>query len=59
MFTIEGAEWEDIVIYLSRDEAIARSKKVPKVRMEIFKKTDDGYRPTSTYFLNGEIINGS
>lgn len=56
MFTVDGAEWEDIVIYLSRDEAIAKSKKIPNVRMEILKKTDDGYRPTYTYFLNGELV---
>lgn len=56
MFTVDGAEWEDIVIYLSKEEAIAKSKKVPKVRMEIFKKTEDGYRPTYTYFLNGELV---
>jgi hypothetical protein len=59
MFTVDGAEWEDIVIYLSREEAIAKSKKIPTVRMEIFKKTEDGYRPTYTYFLNGEFVDGS
>jgi hypothetical protein len=59
MFTLDGAEWEDLVIYLSRDEAIAKSKKHPKVRLDIFKKSDDGYRPTYTYFLNGEFVDAS
>jgi len=26
VFTLDGAEWEDLVIYLSLEEAIAKSK---------------------------------
>ena len=59
MFTVDGAEWEDIVIYLSREEAIAKSKKIPKVRMEIFNKTEDGYRPTYKFYLNGELVDAT
>jgi len=57
VFTVDGAEWEDLVIYLSEEEAIAKSKKHPKVRLDIYKKTEDGYRPTYRYFLNGELVN--
>jgi hypothetical protein len=56
VFTVDGAKWEDLVIYLSLDEAIAKSKKFPKVRLDIYKKTEDGYRPTYRYYLNGELV---
>ena len=55
---MNGAEWEDIVVYTSKEDAIVKSKKHPKIRLEIFKQGDDGgYRPTYSYFLNGIIIN--
>ena len=56
VFTVDGAEWEDLVIYLSKEEAIAKSKKFPKVRLDIYKKTEDGYRPSYKYYLNGELV---
>jgi hypothetical protein len=59
VFTVDGAEWEDLVIYLSKEEALAKSKKHPKVRLDIYKKTEDGYRPTYRYFLNGELVDAS
>ena len=59
VFTVDGAEWEDLVIYLSKEDAIAKSKKFPKVRLDIYKKTEDGYRPTYRYYLNGELVDGS
>jgi hypothetical protein len=59
VFTVDGAEWEDLVIYVSLDEAIAKSKKYPKVRLDIYKKTEDGYRPTYKYYLNGEFVDVS
>jgi hypothetical protein len=59
VFTVDGAEWEDLVIYLSLEEAIAKSKKHPKVRLDIYDKTTDGYRPTYRYYLNGELVDGS
>ena len=52
----DGAEWEDIVVYLSLEEAIEKSKKYPKVRVELFAKSEKGgYRPTYNYYLNGEL----
>ena len=59
VFTVDGAEWEDLVIYLSLEEAIEKSKKFPKVRLDIYKKTPDGYRPTYKFYLNGELIDNS
>jgi len=59
VFTVDGAEWEDLIIYLSEEEAIAKSKKHPKVRLDIYKKTEDGYHPSYRYYLNGELVDAS
>lgn len=56
VFTVDGAEWEDLVIYLSKEEAIEKSRKHPNVRLDIYKKSADGYRPTYGYYLNGELV---
>lgn len=57
LFVVDGAEWEDIVVYISKEEAIAKSLKHPKIRLEIFKKEEDGgYRPTYSYFMNGRLV---
>ena len=48
-----GAEWEDMIIYLSEEEAIAKSKKWPNTTIQLFTKTKDGYRPAYKYYLNG------
>jgi len=58
VFVVDGAEWEDIVVYTSKEDAIAKSKKHPTIRVEVFTRRDDGgYRPTYSYFLDGMIIN--
>jgi hypothetical protein len=51
-----GDEWEDMVIFLSKEEAIQKSIKCPDNRVEIFSKTNTGYRPTYNYYKNGEYI---
>ena len=57
VFAVDGAEWEDIIVYLTKEEAIEKSKKAPRTRLEIFKKSPDGgYRPTYNYYLNGEYV---
>jgi hypothetical protein len=55
-----GSEWEDVVIFLSKEEAIKESIKHPNNRVEIFTKTNtSGYRPTYNYYKNGEYIQNS
>jgi hypothetical protein len=55
-----GSEWEDVVIFLSEEEAIRESIKHPNHRVEIFSKTNSsGYRPTYNYYKNGEYIKNS
>ena len=48
--------WEDMVIFLSLEEAIKVSIKHPECRIEIFSKSDkSGYTPTYNYYKNGEL----
>ena len=49
--------WEDIVIFLSKEDAINESKKYPNARVEIFSINDQlGYTPTYNFYRNGEFI---
>ena len=53
---VDGAEWEDIVVFLVKEEAIEKSKQWPNTRVERFSKSEKGgYRPTYTYYLNGVL----
>ncbi len=48
--------WEDMVIFLSLEEAIKVSIKYPEQRIEIFSKSDNaGYIPTYNYYKNGVL----
>ena len=49
-----GAEWEDTIIILDKEEAIQASIKFYKCRVEIFKKGSVGYVPTYNYYAVGE-----
>ena len=55
-----GIEWEDIVILLSKENAINESIKHPNARVEIFSKDNIiGYTPTYNYYKNGQLIQNS
>jgi hypothetical protein len=57
VFVVDGGEWEDIVVYTSKEDAIKKSKKHPGIRVEIFIRGEDGgHRPTYSRFLNGELV---
>jgi hypothetical protein len=51
----KDSEWEDMVIFISVEEAIKESIKYPEQRIEIFSKSNDnaGYTPTYNYYKNG------
>ena len=54
---MNGCDWEDIIIFLSKEDAIKESIHRPKNRIEIFSKTSTaGYIPTYNYYQNGEYI---
>ena len=50
-----GSEWEDIIVFLSKEEAMQKSMDCPTCRVEIFSKTQNqsGYSPTYNYYKNG------
>ena len=54
---IKGSDWEDIIIFLTQDQAINESIKRPYYRVEIFRKNPDsnGYLPTYNYYKDGKI----
>jgi len=57
LFVVDGAEWEDIVVYLTVEEAIEKSKKYPKARLEVFANSEKGgYKPTYNYYQNGVLV---
>ena len=52
-----GSEWEDIIILLSKEDAINESINHPNARVEIFSKNNNlGYTPTYNYYKNGKLI---
>lgn len=54
------SEWENMIIILSKEEAINASMNHPNQRVEIFTKTHPlGYKPTYNYYKNGEFIHNS
>jgi len=61
MLLPDGAEWEDMIIILNKEEAIEASKKYYKRRVEIFKKRESGvgYEPSYNYYKNGEFVMGA
>jgi hypothetical protein len=56
---LHGCEWEDVVIFLSKEEAIEESIRHPNNRIEIFSKTNTGYIPTYNYYKNEEFFQNS
>ena len=54
---LNKSEWEDMVIFLSKSDAIIASINNPNHRIEIFSITNNfGYTPTYNYYKNGEYI---
>jgi hypothetical protein len=54
---LNGHEWEDMIILLSKEEAIRESINYPNTRVEIFSKNNTlGYTPTYNYYKNGELV---
>jgi hypothetical protein len=48
---------KDIIVLLSKEDAIEKSIKYPNIRVEIFNKNQNNeYIPTYNYYKNGEYI---
>ena len=55
-----GGEWEDLIIFLSKEDAIKESLNYPNSTVQIFSKNDkSGYTPTYNYYENREFIQNS
>ena len=53
----DGAEWEDLVVYTDKDEAIAASVKNKRSRVEVFyKSAKGGYLPSYNYYKEGNYV---
>lgn len=56
VLVFERCEWEDIIVLLSKEDAINESIKYPNARVAIFSKNNgSGYVPTYNYYKNGEL----
>jgi hypothetical protein len=56
----DSCDWEDMIVFLSEENAIKMSIKYPRDRVEIFTKNDTcGYKATYNYYKNGEFIHNS
>lgn len=55
MLVCNGAEWEDLILFVTKEEAIEASIKYPKRRVEVFKKDIFGFTPTYTFYVNGNL----
>lgn len=49
-------EWEDMVMYLTEEEAIRASIQHSNWRVEIFTRNEKGYVPTYHYYKNGVLV---
>lgn len=58
---IYGNEWEDTIIFLTKEEAIEQSIKRPNNTVQIYGRDTNtsGYIPTYNYYHNGELIQTS
>jgi hypothetical protein len=57
VFICDGADWEDMVVYLSPEEAIEASIKKPFGRVEMFYKSEKGgFVPSYNYYKNGNYV---
>uniref|UniRef100_A0A6C0LFF2 Uncharacterized protein n=1 Tax=viral metagenome TaxID=1070528 RepID=A0A6C0LFF2_9ZZZZ len=57
VFIRNGGEWEDMVVFLSKEKAIDYSKKYADSRVEMFMKDEHGcYVPSYQYYKNGKLF---
>ena len=54
---IDANNWEDLIIFLSKEDAINESIKYPNARVEIFSINEEkGYTPTYNFYKNGKLV---
>jgi hypothetical protein len=55
MLVPNNAEWEDLILYKNKEDAITASIKYYKNTVQIFKKENNGYEPSYLYYINGKL----
>ena len=51
---VSESDYKNIIILITKDDAISASKEYPTARVEIFaKNTESRYTPTYNYYQNG------
>ena len=55
IFLVCRGEWEDLIVFVSRETALEYSKKHPRAIIQIF-AGDECMVPTYTYYQNGIIV---
>ena len=56
IYILIAGQWEDMVVFLSEEDAIKESINQPHHRVEIFSKNNNSYIPTYSFYKNGECI---
>lgn len=57
VYVLINVELEDMIVILSKEQAIEASKKYPHTRVEIFRKNElNEYTPTYDYYKNGVLF---
>jgi hypothetical protein len=57
VLVVNGDDWEDMVMYVTKEEAIEASKQHTNARVEVFRKSEKGgYVPSYNYYKNGEYV---
>jgi hypothetical protein len=53
---IKENDWENMVVFLSKEDAIAKSIQDPDCRIEVFEKNNNSYKPTYNCYRNGVYV---
>jgi hypothetical protein len=59
MLVADRAEWEDLVLFISEEDAIQASLQYKSRRVEIFEQKEGrpGFCPTYSYYKQGKLVN--
>ena len=55
MLAPNKGNWEELILYKNKEDAIAASIKYYEIPVQIFYKGDDGYEPTEFCYIHGKI----
>lgn len=53
---VQDNDWENMIVFLSKEAAVKESLLKADARIEVFKKNNNGYKPTYNYYRNGTYV---